>query len=356
MSINSNVINTKQVKEKILQITNLHTQLQVGDHFYVIIDNLNLSLEKGKTIAIVGESGCGKTMTALSILRLLPPAALHPTGEVLFADLNLLTVPEPTLQTIRGSRIAMIFQDPSSALNPVYTIGDQLMEAVTIHFDISKEQAKQKALTALTEVGIPCPQERFDEYPHQLSGGLKQRVMIAMALISQPDILIADEPTTALDVTIQAQVLELIRSLQKKKNMSLLLITHDIGVVAEMADDVIVMYASQVVESGSVEDIFYHRAHPYTKGLFDSSSSLRSPGGNLRTIKGFVPSLNNIPQGCRFHPRCPYVMEKCKKSPVPEFPIMGIPTHLSRCWLHDGSEESNVKRKNMEMSYAAPPA
>lgn len=327
------------MNEIVLEVSDLTTHLQIGKRLAMVVDHVNFVLRKGKTLAIVGESGCGKTMTALSILRILP-APPPPKGKVLFSGKDLIEMPESELRTLRGSRIAMIFQDPSTALNPVYTIGNQLEEVVYLHNDADEGEAKQKVLQTLSEVGIPFPHERYDEFPHQLSGGLKQRVMIAMALICQPDILIADEPTTALDVTIQAQVLELIRDLQRKREMSLLLITHDMGVVAEMADDVLVMYASQIVESGSANDIFYKKAHPYTKGLFDSRSTSESRRGKLTPIKGTVPSLGDYPPGCHFHPRCPYAMEKCKKGAVPEFHVEGDSAHLSRCWLHDGTEES----------------
>lgn len=329
--------------EKILEVKNLTTALQVGSKTFNVVDNISFDLEKGRTLALVGESGCGKTMTALSLLQILPPAALHPTGEALFRGENILTLPPAKLQRLRGSRIAMIFQDPTTSLNPVYTIGNQLVETINIHMDLSFDEAQERAIAAMREVGIPSPTERFDEYPHQLSGGLKQRVMIAMALVCRPDILIADEPTTALDVTIQAQVLELIRDLQEKNGMSLLLITHDMGVVAEMAHDVIVMYASQAIERGSVYDIFDKMGHPYTKGLFESRPSANSRRGELHPIKGFVPSLAHYPEGCRFHPRCPYVMKKCKTGTIPNFPVDNNPHHLSRCLLHDGSSESMEK-------------
>lgn len=236
----------------------------------------------------------------------------------------------------------MIFQDPASALNPVYTIGDQMGEAAELHLHLYGDEARERCLNALVEVGIPASANLLDAYPHQLSGGMRQRVIIAMALLCEPDILIADEPTTALDVTIQAQVFDLMRGLQRKKGTALLLITHDMGVVAELAHDVIVMYASQVVERGSVEQIFDQKAHPYTMALFDSRPNLDTPRGALRAIKGSVPALTHYPHGCRFHTRCPFVMEKCKKGEVPDF---AIPNggHSAKCWLHDGSLESLEK-------------
>lgn len=299
----------------------------------------------GKTLALVGESGCGKSMTALSIMRILPqPPALKPEGKVIYKGKNLLELSEKEMRHIRGGKIAMIFQDPSTALNPVYTIGSQMMEAAELHLALFEEEALNKAAAALTEVGIASPREILKTYPHQLSGGMKQRVMIAMALMCEPDILIADEPTTALDVTIQAQVLDLIRALQAKKGMAVLLITHDMGVVAEMADDVIVMYAAQAIEGGNVLQIFDHMAHPYTLGLFKSRPSKKSHRGELQAIKGNVPSFTHFPAGCRFHPRCPFIMEKCRSGVVPNFAIADNPPHFSKCWLHDGTDESNLKR------------
>ncbi|MBA2728271.1 MAG: ABC transporter ATP-binding protein, partial [Parachlamydiaceae bacterium] len=235
--------------------------------------------------------------------------------------------------------------DPSSALNPVFTIGNQLLEAAELHLNLYGEEAEEKIILALTEVGISSPKRLLDDYPFQLSGGMKQRIMIAMALLGEPDILIADEPTTALDVTIQAQVLDLIRNLQKKKETALLLITHDMGVVAEMADDVIVMYASENVEFGNVVDIFDKAAHPYTKGLFSSLAGFADPTKPLKPIEGTVPSPTHYPPGCKFHPRCPFVMEKCRSGTIPFFSIDEAGSHQARCLLYDGSAESVSKMK-----------
>ncbi len=298
----------------------------------------------GKTLALVGESGCGKTMTALSIMRILPtPPALHPEGEVLYRGQNLLALSEKEMRRIRGGRIAMIFQDPVSALNPVYTIGSQLVEVAELHLGLYGDEAVNRAVKALKEVGIASPESRLYDYPHQMSGGMKQRVMIAMALMCEPDILIADEPTTALDVTIQAQVLDLMRELQKRKGMAVLLITHDMGVVAEMADDVIVMYAAQAVERGTVTEIFDHMSHPYTRGLFKSRPDPKKPQGELQAIKGTVPSITHYPHGCRFHPRCPFIMDKCRHGEVPDFTLEPGSKHQAKCWLYDGSLESSEK-------------
>lgn len=321
----------------ILEVKNLTTQLKVGKEIWTIVDRLNFSLYRGKTLALVGESGCGKSMTALSLMRILPsPPALPPMGEVLYQGANLLEIPEKKMRAIRGAKIGMIFQDPMSALNPVYTIGNQLIEVAELHLKLYGDEAWMHACEMLKSVGIPEPQEKMDAYPHQLSGGLKQRAMIAMALMCKPDILIADEPTTALDVTIQAQVLELIRSLQKKNGMAVLLITHDMGVVAEMADEVIVMYLAQGVEKAPVGELFKNPSHPYTKGLFQSIPKLEDRRGKLQPIAGQVPLFRHIPSGCRFHPRCPYVMEKCLKGEVPDFSIQNE-SHVAKCWLYEAS-------------------
>lgn len=330
--------------EPVLRVRNLTTRLQIGKNSYPVIENLSFDLFSGKTLAVVGESGCGKSLTALSLMRILPtPPALPSTGEILYKGFNLLTISEKEMRKMRGSKIAMIFQDPNSALDPVYTIGYQLLEVVELHLNLYGEEAIERIVKVLSEAGISSPHDRLNDYPHQLSGGMKQRVMIAMALICEPDILIADEPTTALDVTIQAQVLELIKELQKKKGMAVMLITHDMGIVAEMADDVTVMYASQGVERGSVYQIFDHMAHPYTQGLFNSRTSLQPSHERLKSIKGSVPALTNYPKGCRFHPRCPYVMEKCRSGPVPNFEL--AENHTALCWLYDGSEESEQKKR-----------
>ena len=282
-------------------------------------------------------------MTALSILRILPdPPTLPSEGEIFYRGKNLLQIPEKDMRQLRGGSIAMIFQDPMSALNPVYSVGYQLIEVAELHWGLYGEEAEDRAIRALSEVGISSPKERLNDYPHQLSGGMKQRVMIAMALICEPDVLIADEPTTALDVTIQAQVLDLMRDLQKKKDMAILLITHDMGVVAELADHVVVMYAGQSIEEGSVDQIFIHPSHPYTIGLFNSRPSPESRQKRLIPIKGSVPSLNHLPSGCRFHPRCPYVMEKCLHGEVPIFFPGETTDHYAKCWLYQEKKQSET--------------
>ncbi len=323
------------MKNPILSLRNLTTKLQIGPSSYAVVENISFDLHEGKTLAIVGESGCGKSMLALSLMRILPsPPALPSEGEVIFKDVNLLALSEKKMRVIRGGQIAMIFQDPSSCLNPVYSIGSQLVESVELHHGIYGAEAKERAIQGMIEVGIASPEQRFDDYPHQLSGGMKQRIMIAMALIGEPEILIADEPTTALDVTIQAQVLDLIRTLQKRRNMAVLLITHDIGIVAEYADEMIVMYASQDVERGKTLDIFNNPAHPYTKGLFASRVSLAVQGNKLQPIQGTVPPLTHYPHGCRFNPRCPFVMEQCLHRQVPNFDLPET-DHFARCLLYE---------------------
>jgi oligopeptide/dipeptide ABC transporter ATP-binding protein len=328
--------------KEILQVRNLTTRIRLGDNSYKIVDSLSFSLKQGKTLAIVGESGSGKTITALSILRIFPtPPFLPPEGELIYEGRNLLALSEKEMRSIRGSKIAMIFQDPMSALNPVFTIGSQLIEVCELHLNLYGDEAKNRALQLLYEVGIPSPETRFNDYPHQMSGGMKQRVMIAMALICEPDILIADEPTTALDVTIQAQILRLIKELQARRGTALVLITHDMGIVAEMADEVIVMYATQAVEVGSVHSIFEKMSHPYTQGLFQSRPDLDKPKAPLQPIKGSVPSINNLPKGCHFNTRCPYAMPICFEGEVPYFAIEDK-THQSKCWLHEHGGPSNL--------------
>lgn len=317
--------------EPILQVKGLKTKLKLGKHAYSVVDGLDFNLYPGKTLACVGESGCGKSLMALSLMRILPtPPALPSEGEVIYKGKNLLKASSKEMLKIRGKAMAMIFQDPMSALNPVYTIGNQLAEVLDIHLRIYGKEAEERIISALKEVGVPDPDKRLNEYPHQLSGGLKQRVMIAMALLCEPDILIADEPTTALDVTVQAQVLDMMRRLQEKNNMALLIITHDMGVVAEIADEVMVMYAAQIIEKGPVETIFDHMAHPYTQGLFASIPHYGAK--KITPIRGSVPSIRELPTGCRFHPRCPHVQEGCQD----EILLTDVKHqgHSARCILH----------------------
>lgn len=280
-----------------------------------VLDNINFDIHKGQTLGLVGESGCGKSVTSLSIMRLLPqPSGQISHGSVMLDDIDLAKASDKTIQSIRGNRIAMIFQEPMTALNPVKTIGKQIREVYDLHRpDYSSKQKTQETINVLAKVGIPDPEKRIMEFPHQLSGGMRQRVMIAMALACEPDLLIADEPTTALDVTIQAQILDLMKELQNEYGMAILFITHDLGVIAELCDDVVVMYAGRVIEKSSVETLFKHPKHPYTQGLLDSIPKLNQPSKSLlSTIEGQVPSLHNLPKGCRFYNRCPHKQDDCQ--------------------------------------------
>jgi peptide/nickel transport system ATP-binding protein/oligopeptide transport system ATP-binding protein len=305
--------------ERILEVKNLTTSFFTAEGQVKAVDDVSFGLSPGKTLGIVGESGCGKSVTSLSIMRLIPePPGRITGGQILYKGRDLLKLDMAAMRKIRGNDISMIFQEPMTSLNPVFTIGNQVIEAIRLHNDLSRSAARDKAIEMLKLVGIPSPDKRIDDYPHQLSGGMRQRVMIAMALSCNPSVLIADEPTTALDVTIQAQILELLRDLQQKVGMALILITHDLGVVAEVADDVLVMYAGRVAEQGTVREIFARPKHPYTKGLLNSIPTLsKDPTGKIKkkrleTIPGIVPSLLALPQGCRFQDRCPFVIDACR--------------------------------------------
>jgi len=297
----------------VLSINNLVTEFDTDEGRVRAVDDVSFTAQAGKTLGIVGESGCGKSVTALSIMRLLPqPMGQIVSGSVELDGTDLTQLPIPQMEKIRGARIGMVFQEPMTALNPVHTVGRQLTEALLIHKDITPDAAIREAVGLLDRVGIPSPDVRMTEYPHQLSGGMRQRVVIAMALACKPDFLIADEPTTALDVTIQAQILELIKELQADMGMSVILITHDLGVIAETCDEVVVMYAGKVAERGSVFDIFDRAAHPYTRGLLKSIPTLNTePKSTLSTIDGMVPGLLDLPEGCRFENRCTFSHEQC---------------------------------------------
>ena len=330
----------------VLSVRQLTTKLKLDGQVHKVLNNLSFDLEKGKTLAIVGETGCGKSMTALSIMRILPsPPALPPEGEILYNGQNLLSLSRKEMRKIRGRHIGMIFQDPSAALNPVYTIGEQLLEVCIAHLNEDHNAAEERVIKTLEEVQLPNPREIMLEYPHKLSGGMLQRVMIAMALILHPDILIADEPTTALDVTIQAQILKLLRDLQEKRGMATLLITHDMGVVAEMADDVVVMYAGEKLEQSSVQDLFNQNSHPYTQALFASRPDYSMARGALPTIEGSVPRIDNLPKGCAFHPRCKYALPLCQEGRVPYFGLPKNPEHEVKCWLYDQDLEWKIDRE-----------
>jgi len=294
------------------------------------LDGVSYEVRQGETVCLVGESGCGKTVSALTILGILPrPPAEIMGGNVLFNGQNLLELNEEEMRTIRGRRIAMVFQEPMTSLNPVFTIGDQIEEAIMVHEDVEKEVARQRCMQLLKDVGIPSPEERLKDYPHQLSGGQRQRVMIAMALACNPALVIADEPTTALDVTIQAQILTLFQELKQKRQMSLLYITHDLGVVANIADRIYVMYAGTIAEQGEALHIFREPQHPYTQGLLASLPSRAKRGKTLHSVPGTVPDPAYKPSGCPFHPRCPFAIESCRIQ-FPEMCDYGG-GHLSRC-------------------------
>ncbi len=295
----------------VLSIRNLRTYFHTDDGIAKAVDDVSFDLREGETLGIVGESGCGKSVTALSILRLLPAGVgVIEGGEILFEGRDIVKVSDKEIRSIRGNKISMIFQEPMTSLNPAYTCGNQIVEVLKTHRDISSTDAKAAAIEILKSVGIPSPEQRFKEYPHQLSGGLRQRVMIAIALACEPKILIADEPTTALDVTVQAQILELIKSLQVKFNMSVILITHDLGVVADTCDRVIVMYASKIVEEGLAMEVFKEPKHPYTKALMESIPKLNEKRERLYTIEGSVPSSLEYNAGCHFANRCKYLLTK----------------------------------------------
>lgn len=301
--------------EPLLEIDGLRTWFDTEEGLVKAVDGVSYRLGRGETLGVVGESGCGKSVTAMSILRLLPtPPARYADGRILFEGRDLLRLPEAQLRKVRGNRIAMVFQEPMTSLNPVYTAGEQIMEALRLHRGMGRPEARAAAIGLLERVGIPAPEQRVDEYPHQLSGGMKQRVMIAMALACDPALLIADEPTTALDVTIQAQILDLLRDMQRELGMSILLITHDLGVVAEMSDRVVVMYAGKVVEHTDVHTLFERPRHPYTFGLFQSLPELHAADdARLREIPGTVPNPLRFPTGCKFHPRCFKASDECAR-------------------------------------------
>ena len=301
----------------ILEINNLKTQLATDRGIVTAVDNVNLHLNKGEILGLVGESGCGKSMTAMSIMQLLPKKQSKIEGEILFEGKNLLKMNEKELNEIRGNKIAMIFQDVMTSLNPLMTIGQQIMEPLMIHKGMNKAEARQEAINLLDAVGIPMPQKRVDEYPNSLSGGMRQRVMIAIALSCTPQILIADEPTTALDVTIQAQILELMKNIREKYGTSIIMISHDLGVISEMCDRAAIMYCGNIVEEGSIEQIFTNPTHPYTRGLLKSIPVLDKKVDELYSIPGVVPPLYNLPCGCKFADRCDRMCDDCTKA-LPE--------------------------------------
>ena len=327
----------------LLEIKNLSTHFPTRDGLVRAVDDVSFYINRGELLGLVGESGCGKSMTALSIMRLVPPPGKIVSGEILFEGRNLLTLSNAEMRDVRGNDIAMIFQDPMTSLNPVFTVGEQIIEALRLHRGLSRKEARKAAIKAMHEVAIPDPDLRVDDYPHQLSGGMRQRVMIAMALACDPKLLIADEPTTALDVTIQAQILDLLDNLRKTRQLAVLLITHDLGVVAEVADRVAVMYTGRIVEESPVEELFARAKHPYTEGLLRSVPKLTAKDvtkpERLQTIEGMVPNPTSLPPGCHFEPRCPYRMPRCREGEIPLYPVGDAV--IVRCVLYDpaaGSE------------------
>jgi peptide/nickel transport system ATP-binding protein len=322
------------VGDVLLDVRNLQTYFHVMDGTVKAVDGVSFSIRRGGRLALVGESGCGKSVTALSIMRLIDtPPGEFAGGQIMFDGVDILTLSDRKVREIRGGEIAMIFQEPMTSLNPVMSVGDQIMEAVLLHQDVNKKGAQEIALTALRDVGVADPKRRLKQYPHELSGGMRQRIMIAMALSCNPQLIIADEPTTALDVTIQRQILELIKALQERTGAALLLITHDLGVVAETVDDVAVMYAGRVVETGTVEEVLLSPRMPYTRGLLESIPSQGKRGTRLSAIKGTVPNPFRLPPGCKFGPRCPYIWDTCEQA-EPELISIGH-DRTSRCWLND---------------------
>jgi peptide/nickel transport system ATP-binding protein len=334
---------TELPDDTVLRVSDLHTHFELGSRVAKSVDGVSFDVRRGETVAVVGESGSGKSVTSLSIMRLLSSPGRIVAGNILYRTsqgqvIDIAALPERKMRSIRGREIAMIFQEPMTSLNPLYTVGDQIVEMIRLHEPLSTAEARRQAKRMLDLVEIPAADRRLDEYPHQMSGGMRQRVMIALALSCNPNLLIADEPTTALDVTIQAQILDLLRRLQREIGMSILFVTHNLGVVAEIAHDVVVMYTGRVVEKSPVDGLFRHQKHPYTRGLLacipNASRDRGAAGERLRLnpIPGNVPPVTALPPGCSFAPRCPYRIPPCDEAP----PLMTAgPSHLSRCWRHE---------------------
>jgi oligopeptide/dipeptide ABC transporter ATP-binding protein len=331
---------TRQIGDVVLEVEDLHTYFFTRLGVVKAVDGVSFSLRQGETLGIVGESGCGKTMTALSLLRLVPrPGARIVQGKILLQGENLLDKSENEMRQIRGSRISMILQDPQTSLNPVFTIGNQLIAALKIHHYSHARELVQRAISALKQVRVAAPERRVDDYPHQMSGGMKQRVVGAIAMSCEPHIIIADEPTTSLDVTIQAQYLRLLREIQEETGLSIIFITHDFGIVAKMCDRVMVMYAGRAIETGSVRDIFNHPSHPYTQALLDSVPKLEERVGRLYSIEGQPPLLWKLPPGCLFAPRCPYTEARCENEYPPSFTV--AEGHTADCWRLEGAWQTH---------------
>ncbi|WP_203333703.1 ABC transporter ATP-binding protein [Planococcus beigongshangi] len=320
------------MSEKLLEIKGLSTHFFTENGVVPSVNNVSFDVNKGEIVCVVGESGCGKSVTSLSILQLINKPGRIVNGEILFKGTDLTKLSEREIRKIRGNKISMIFQEPLTSLNPVFTIGNQISETIRLHQNVNKNQAKMKTLEVLKKVGMPNPEKQYYSFPHLLSGGMRQRVMIAMALSCNPELLIADEPTTALDVTIQVQVLRLLRDLSEELQTSIVLITHDLGVVAEMADRVVVMYGGEIVEQNNVFDLFSDPKHPYTKGLLNSTPKIHQLDDSLESIEGNVPTPANMPHGCKFNTRCPFVMNKCREEQPPL--IDADNGSEVRCWLH----------------------
>lgn len=333
------------MNDVILEIKNLKTYFYSDGSVLPAVDGVDLQIRKGETLGIVGESGCGKSVTCLSVLRLIPdPPGKILSGEILFREENLLLKTEKEMRDVRGNSISMIFQEPMTSLNPVFTVGDQLAESIRLHQKAGKKKAMLKAVEMLKQVGVPAPEQRVKEYPHQLSGGMRQRVMIAMAISCNPALLLADEPTTALDVTIQAQILEMMKELKQKLGMAIVLITHDMGVVAEMADNILVMYAGKVVEYAEVKTIYKKPRHPYTIGLLNSIPRMDVDIEKLHVIKGALPSPADMPKACRFHPRCADARSICEET---EPDLVTLDDCKVRCWKYteQWNKSSECKRE-----------
>jgi len=338
----------------LLEVKNLQTQFPTRAGLVRAVNDVSFYVDRGELLGLVGESGCGKSITALSVMRLIAPPGRIVGGEIYFDGTNLLKLSDAEMRAMRGDDIAMIFQDPMTSLNPVFTVGEQIAEALRLHRKLSRNAASAAAVEAMKEVAIPDPSRRLNDYPHQLSGGMRQRVMIAMALACNPKLLIADEPTTALDVTIQAQILELLNELRRTRELAVLLITHDLGVVAEVADRVAVMYTGRIVEESPVDELFARPKHPYTEGLLRSVPKLTAHGvigdERLATIEGTVPRPTDLPPGCHFAPRCPYRMPRCTEA---EIPLYDLPGEVKvRCVLHD---PSNVMNANLNQGLSPQP-
>src|SRR5256884_1954156 len=334
----------------LLEVKNLATHFPTREGLVRAVDGVSFHLDRGELLGLVGESGCGKSMTALSVMRLVPPPGKITAGEILFEGRNLLKLSNREMRDVRGDDIAMIFQDPMTSLNPVFTVGEQIAEALRLHRRLSRRDARAGAIDAMREVAIPDPELRVNDYPHQLSGGMRQRVMIAMALACDPKVLIADEPTTALDVTIQAQILDLLNNLRRTRDLAVLLITHDLGVVAEVADRVAVMYTGKIVEESPVDELFARPKHPYTEGLLRSVPKLTAKDvarkTRLQTIDGTVPRPTALPPGCHFEPRCPYRMPRCREGDIPLYPVTeGV---AARCVLFDAATAAALPQHSAE--------